>query len=243
MFSTLSGTAWIGVGLIAAATIAGAVLGRWSSRYAGASLAAVGGVLLAVVLGDLVPDIAHDVGGSGPAPWIAMGIGVVSFAATGVVVRRGCACGSPASGGVTAAAAIGVHRALEGSALAVTASIAIVAALVLHAGSEGFALASLLRSQERRRAVIWLLVACASPALGALALGAMRLPDQATPLVTAAVAGALARSAIAACRLAMNDDAAPASAATGQPRRAIAITTVTAAVIAGTLMGLGMVSA
>ena len=123
MLSALSGTEWIGAGLIAAATIIGALMGRWSARYSAVSLAAVAGLLLVVVFGDLIPDIAEDLRGSGPGWWIAAALaGCASFAAAGVVLRRGCACGARAGGGA-AALAIGVHRALEGSALAVTTSI------------------------------------------------------------------------------------------------------------------------
>ncbi len=205
----LTHAAWMGAALIAAATIAGALAGRWSARYAAASLVAVAGLLLLVVFGDLIPDIAHDVGGFGSGSLIAAVAGCASFAAAGLVLRRGCTCGSRAGGGAAAALAIGVHRALEGSTLAVTASVPVIAALVLHAGSEGFALAPLFGSEQRRRTATWLLVACLSPVIGAAALGAVQVPDSATPVLTAIVAGVLARSAVEAGRLAMADQVAP----------------------------------
>ncbi|HEY2176477.1 MAG TPA: hypothetical protein VGH85_21925 [Mycobacteriales bacterium] len=210
MLSALSGTEWIGAGLIAAATIVGALMGRWSARYSAISLAAVAGLLLVVVFGDLIPDIADDLRGSGPGWWIAAALaGCASFAAAGVVLRRGCACGARAGGGA-AALAIGVHRALEGSALAVTTSIPVIAALVLHAGSEGFAIAPLFGVEQRRRTATWLLVACVSPVVGAAVLGALHVPESATPILTALVAGVLARSAVEAGRLAMADEVVPA---------------------------------
>jgi hypothetical protein len=54
-----------------------------------------------------------------------------------------------------ASVAIGLHRGLEGSALAAAASIPVVAALVVHAAGEGFALASLLRAGRRTTAGCW----------------------------------------------------------------------------------------
>ncbi len=210
MVLSLTGAEWFGAGLIAAATVTGAVVGRWSARYSAASLAVVAGLLLVVVFGDLIPDISGDVGGFGAGWLIAAAAGCVSFAAAGVVLRRGCACGAPEGGGAAAALAIGLHRALEGSALAVTTSIPVIAALVLHAGSEGFALTPLFGAGQRRRTVSWLLVACVSPVLGAAVLGAVRVPESATPILTALVAGVLARSAVEAGRLAMADQVVPA---------------------------------
>lgn len=220
-----------GVSLVAGATTAGALAGRWSARYSAVSLAAVAGLLLAVVLGDLVPDIARDAGDIGI--WIPAAAGLAGFWLAGFAMRWGCACGSPPAGGVAAAAAIGVHRAVEGSALALTTAVPLVAALVLHASSEGYALAALLRSASRQRVVALLVVACAGPAVGAGTIGAIDLPAQAYPVVTALVAGALARSAVAAYRLAGADAAA----------RARAVTTLVAACGAAALLGLGQAPA
>lgn len=209
ILSALTGTEWVGAGLIAAATITGALMGRWSARYSAVSLAAVAGLLLVVVFGDLIPDIADDLGGFGPGWGIAAVAGCASFAAAGFVLRRGCVCGAPAGGGA-AALAIGVHRALEGSALAVTTSVPVIAALVLHAGSEGFAIAPLFGVEQRRRTATWLLVACVSPVVGAAVLGAVHVPENAGPILTALVAGVLARSAVEAGRLAISDQVVPA---------------------------------
>lgn len=226
MIASLAGAA-----LVAAATIGGAVAGRWSARFSSASLAAVAGLLLAVVLGDLVPDIARDAGDIGV--WLAAAAGVAGFGLAGFALRWGCACEAPPAGGVAAAAAIGVHRALEGSALAITTSVWLIAALVLHAGSEGYALATLTRSAPRARGATLLLIACASPLVGAVALRTIGLPDQAGSIVTAVVAGALARSALAAHRLAVARGAVQART----------VTTLTAACVAATLFGLSVASA
>jgi ZIP family zinc transporter len=72
-----------------------------------------------------------------------------SFALSGLVARKGCACGSGRhhACGAGAAAALAVHRFLEGSALALAASVIVAAALALHALAEGLAVGALLDCQ------------------------------------------------------------------------------------------------
>jgi zinc transporter ZupT len=203
----------VGAALVAASTVGGALLSRLSSRRPVASSAAVSVVLLAVVLGDLVPDVWRDLAESGTPWWPAVLAGVVGFGLTGALVRRGCACvpradeqpqigGAEVAGGTASAVAIGVHRALEGAVLALVASVPVIAALVVHAAGEGFALGALLGRASRGRAAAWLLIACLSPLVGAIAAAPARLPETVTPVVTALVAGALLRSAVLALRLA-----------------------------------------
>lgn len=199
---TLDG--WLGMALIAAATLFGADLGRRSPRGSAVPLAASCGALIAVVAADLGPDVAGDVRETGvgwPAVLLA---GALGFAVSGVLMKRGCPCEPGLAGGAGTAAALGVHRALEGSALAVAASAPLVLALVVHAASEGFALTALLGAERRRRraAALWLTVACAAPAFGMIVVGSLGLPDAAHPLLTAAVAGVLARTALSAYRIA-----------------------------------------
>ena len=69
-----------------------------------------------------------------------------------------------------------------------TGSVAVIAALVIHAASEGFAMAALLRDERRGKAAALLAAACLSPAAGAIAASQVRLPAQAAPIVTALVA-------------------------------------------------------
>jgi ZIP family zinc transporter len=107
----------------------------------------------------------------------------------------------PASG-LAAAVALVVHRALEGAALAVAGSAAVIAALVAHAGSEGFALTTLLAGERRGRAAWLLAITCLSPACGVALLAWVHLPARAVPVLTSAVAGVLLRAAIAAWQLA-----------------------------------------
>ena len=199
--------------LVAASTIGGVLLSRLSSRRPVVSSVAVSVVLLAVVLGDLVPDVWQDLAESGTPWWVAVLAAATGFGATAALVRRGCACvprpdersqvaGAEVAGGAATAVAIGVHRALEGAVLAVATSVPVVAALVVHAAGEGFALGALLGRAKRGQAATWLLVACLSPLVGVIVATPARLPETVSPIVTSLVAGALLRSAVLALRLA-----------------------------------------
>jgi ZIP family zinc transporter len=235
----LTGPAWVGVALVAAATVVGALLARRAATRPVAANAAAAGVLLAVVLGDLVPDIWHDLPDVGLPWWAAPAAGAAGVLAASALVRRGCACepggtGTPPAGTGGALAgclAIAAHRALEGSTLAVAASIPLIAALVVHAAVEGFVLAGLPGAgRADRRVVLWLAVACASPAVGAAALGAVDLPDSAHVLVTSALAGVLLRAALGAY------PTAALRTGTRHTARPLATATLTAAVLAGALL-------
>jgi hypothetical protein len=202
----------VGAALVAASTVGGVLLSRWAARRPVASSLAVS-LVLVVVLGDLVPDVRGDLAESGTPWWTAVVAAVVGFAATGALVRTGCGCvprpgagpplaGSEVAGGAATAMAIGVHRALEGAVLALVTSLPVVAALVVHAAGEGFALGALLARSSRRSAAAWLLIACLSPLLGATLIGPLRLPETVTPLVTSFVVGTLSRIALLALGLA-----------------------------------------
>ena len=214
----------VGAALVAASTVGGVLLSRWSARRPVASSAAVSVVLLAVVLGDLVPDVWRDLAESDTPWWAAALISAVGFGATGALVRRGCGCvprpderpqlgAAEVAGGTATAVAIGVHRALEGAVLALVTSVPVVAALVVHAAGEGFALGALLGRASRGRAAAWVLIACLSPVIGAIATGPVRLPVTVIPLVTSLVVGTLLRIALLALRLAATRQQAARAAA------------------------------
>jgi len=114
----------------------------------------------------------------------------------------GGAWATASGGGGAAAVALAAHRLLEGAAVALTGSAAVIVALAVHAAGEGFALAGLLRGERRSSVVPLLVFACLSPAAGAVALGQIRLPDRASAVLTAVVAGAMSRAAVDAWRLA-----------------------------------------
>src|SRR5262249_36625651 len=163
----LTTAALASVTLIATATLAGAWLGRRSHRLPRLSLACAAVLLLAVIVADLLPDIWNHLSATGSPWWPAAGALGAGFLATDGLVRRGCACGTGPAGGRATAAALGLHRAIEGAALAVAGSVAVIAALVVHAASEGLALTALLRGERRGTAATLLAITCLSPAAGA----------------------------------------------------------------------------
>jgi zinc transporter ZupT len=245
---TLHTTVLAGVVLIAGATLAGAWISSRTGRMPSAALRIAGVLLIAVVLGDLLPDIGHDLPGSRVPWWGAAGAAVAGFAIAGVLARHGCACASkpadragptgptgPGQAGSRCArtgtgtgwgatAALAVHRTLEGAAVSLAGSAAVIAALVVHAAAEGFALAALLRAGRQRLAPL-LLVACVSPVAGAFGVSLIGVPAAVSVLLTCVIAGVLTRSALTAWRAARSR---PAHAAerphTAQsPRRTMSI--------------------
>lgn len=190
-----------GVVLIAAATLAGALLGRRFARLRTISLTSAAVALITVVAADLVPDIWNDLRETGLPWWIAAAGLAAGLGVTHAAVRRGCACGRGAgapAGGRATAVALGVHRALEGAALVIAGSAAVIVALVAHAASEGFALTALLRGERKAVAVALLGITCLSPAAGAVVLSLVHLPESVAPVLTSVVAGVLLRAALAA---------------------------------------------
>lgn len=191
-----SGLILAGVGLVAAATVAGA----WTARRYGRreiSMAAAAGVLLIIAAVHLLPDAwagardAHIWPGLVPLGMAG------AFAAAGLGARVGCACQEQKtniSGGVTAAA-LAAHRFLEGSAVALAGSAVIAAALAVHAFAEGLAMAALLGDQPRRRVIGWLAVMSISPAVGAAVTSAVEVPAAAEPVLLALAAGILTQAA------------------------------------------------
>lgn len=198
---TLTAADLAGVSMIAGATLAGAWLGRRFARLRTIALALAATALVTVVAADLLPDVWGDLRATGLAWWIAAAALVAGLAGTDVIVRRGCACGPGPAGGRATAAALGLHRALEGAALAIAGSAAVIVALVLHAASEGFALTTLLAGERRARAAALLAVTCLSPVAGVAVLALVRLPEPAAPVMTSVVAGVLLRAALAAWQL------------------------------------------
>ena len=194
-----------GAGLIAAATVAGALL---ASRRRGDKeiwCAAAAGALLVIAGLHLLPDAwggAYAVRLWPPlVPIAAMG----AFTATGVAARTGCGCRPHTEqvGGAGAAAALALHRFLEGSAVALAASAAVTVALAVHAFAEGLAVGALLGAQPRRVAG-WLAARSVSPILGAVAAGAFPVPQAAEPVLLALAAGVVAQAAWVSLRAAFH---------------------------------------
>lgn len=157
-------------------------------------LGAAAGSPLVIAGLHLLPDALAG-GPRGPDLGASRSLGPLALA--GLVAHKGCACGSGRhhACGTGAVAALAVHRFLEGSALALAASVIVAAALAVHALAEGLAVGALLDCQPRRRVAGWLAVMCLSPAAGAVAAGAYPIPAAAGPVLLALAAGVLGQAA------------------------------------------------
>jgi zinc transporter ZupT len=194
-----------GAGLIAAATVAGAWLAcrRRGSREIW--FAAAAGALLVIAGLHLLPDAwggAYAVRIWPPlVPMAATG----AFTAAGPAARTGCGCRphTEQAGGAGTAAALAIHRFLEGSAAALAASAAVAVALAVHAFAEGLAVGALLGARPRRVAG-WLAAMSVSPILGAVAAGAFPVPQATEPVLLALAAGVIAQAAWVSLRAAFH---------------------------------------
>jgi zinc transporter ZupT len=184
-----------GLGLVAVATVLGALLAhrRGGPREVWFGVAA--GALLVIALAHLLPDAWSAANDARLPWWLVPQVAVASFAISTAVGRAGCACPADEehAGGTASAAALAAHRFLEGAALALAGVITAVA-LAVHALAEGLAVGTLLRTRPRRM-LGWLAVMCIGPVSGAVAADAIPPLDIATPLLYAVAAGVLAHAA------------------------------------------------
>lgn len=205
--------------MMAAATVLGAWLALRRRGRQQIWLAAAAGVLLVIAGLHLLPDAWMASRAARLWPLAVPAACLASFAATGLVARNGCACGSSLDRlrGAGGAAALALHRFLEGAALALTGSLVVASALAVHALAEGVAVGALLGTQSRRRLTGWLTVMCVSPVAGVAAVSSFPLPPAADPLLLALAAGVLAQvarlSLTAAFRARTGRSAAPRAAA------------------------------
>lgn len=219
-----AGGAWAAVLLVSASTLAGAWLARRNSAKVTVWLAIASSMMLVTALADLLPDAWSDAVESGVPLW-GVGLAVVfGFLVITYFTRKGCVCpainrphiarhapgrhrrvreavGAALFGGMGTAAALTTHRAIEGATLALTASVVVVLALMVHSASEGLALAALLGLAKQRLAP-WLVVSCASPAVGVVIAKVSPLPGKAVPILLGMVTGVLLRTAIVGLKLA-----------------------------------------
>ncbi len=160
-------------------------------------LGAAAGALLVIAGLHLLPDAWSAARAARLWPLAVPAAALASFAVTGLVARRGCSCASGPHymGGAASAGALAAHRFLEGTALALTASLTVTVALAVHAMAEGLAVGALLGGQSRRRVAGWLAAMCLSPLAGAVAASASPLPAAAGPVLMAFAAGVLAQAA------------------------------------------------
>lgn len=190
----------VGTGVMAVATLAGAWLAYRRNEHRQMWFGAAAGALLVIALMHLLPDAWHGAGDAGLPAWLVPVVAVASFVVTLLVSRVGCTCQADEehASGVGSAAALGLHRFLEGAALALSGFVTAVA-LAAHAFGEGMSVAALLRGQRRRLAA-WLVVMCVGPAVGAAAADAIPALDVAEPLLLAVAVGVLAQAAIISLR-------------------------------------------
>ncbi|MCT9930400.1 ZIP family metal transporter [Planotetraspora sp. A-T 1434] len=210
--------------LVCISTLVGAFLARRSSKRMSLWLAIASAMILVTALVDLAPDAWDEAAEAGVPPWaLALSAGF-GFLVITYFTRRGCACpedeppraalhapglhrrlkqGMDAAvfGGMGTAAALTLHRAIEGAALALTASVVVIIALIVHSASEGLALAVLL-DIAKQRLTPWLVVACLSPTVGVVTATLSPLPDRLVPILLAMVMGVLCRTAIVGMKLA-----------------------------------------
>ena len=216
--------------LMAVATVLGALLALRRPGRHEAWLGAAAGALLVIAGLHLLPDAWSAARAARLWPLAVPAAALASFAVTGLVARWGCSCASGRHhiGGAGTAAALAVHRFLEGSALALTASVTITVALAVHGLAEGLAVGALLGSRSRRRLAGWLAAMCLSPVAGAAAISAYQLPAAAEPVLLALAGGVLTQAARISLGAAMPRAAAGRRMATRTAAALLAAAAVTA---------------
>ena len=123
-----------GAGLLAAATVAGAWLARRRPGQQQIWLGAAAGALPVIAALHVLPDGWSQARAAGIWPWAVPLAAAGAFLLTGLAARVGCTCGRiPARrGGTGAAAALAIHRFLEG-----IDALASALALIRHQGGNG----------------------------------------------------------------------------------------------------------
>ncbi|MGW0198081.1 hypothetical protein [Nonomuraea sp. NPDC003201] len=212
-------TTWVAVVLVALSTLAGAHLARRNSAKISIWLAIASALMLITALVDLLPDAWQEADATGVPIWVVGLAGLFGFAVITFFTRKGCghsheagaaaggrhapglhrrvkeAVSAAVYGGVGTAAALSLHRMIEGATLALVSSAVVVAALVIHSASEGLALTALL-DLARKPAVPWLALSCLAPAAGVVLATVAPLPAQSVPILLGMVTGVLLRTAV-----------------------------------------------
>ncbi|MGW4959082.1 hypothetical protein ACWEPL_17800 [Nonomuraea sp. NPDC004186] len=212
-------TTWVAVVLVALSTLAGAHLARRNSAKISIWLAIASALMLITALVDLLPDAWQEADATGVPIWVVGLAGLFGFAVITFFTRKGCghshdsgaaaggrhapglhrrvkeAVSAAVYGGVGTAAALSLHRMIEGATLALVSSAVVVAALVIHSASEGLALTALL-DLARKPAVPWLTLSCLAPAAGVVLATVAPLPAQSVPILLGMVTGVLLRTAV-----------------------------------------------
>ncbi len=211
---------WVAVGCIAVATAAAAAVARKACAQAGLLLLTASALMLSTVLLDLAPAAWHETVLLGLPAWLPATVAVATYGVVGLCTRgegrtrrrarpghapgrhrRLTETAGVVSAGLGAAAALGVHRVMEGTTLALILSVPVFLALLVVSVGNGMALGVMLRDSGRGP-LPWLALACLGPAFGVL-IGVLRpLPLVLLPSALAVVAGIVVRHAVVGLRLA-----------------------------------------
>lgn len=186
-----------GAVMIGLATLAGAGLARRHAARRELCFGAAAGALLVIAGVHLLPDAWSAAARAGTPVWAVPAVAASSFGLTGLAARAGCTCQAEreAAGGAGTAGALAMHRLLEGAALALSSTVAVAIALIVHALAEGLAAGTLLNAASRRRAAWWLAAMCASPIVGAAITEIRPFPARVEPVLLAVAAGVLGQAA------------------------------------------------
>lgn len=185
--------------LIVLCTLAGV----WSARRMRGDrlpLALASAALFSVLVSDVVPTALLQGRDQGWPPAVAGSVVIAGVGAGFVLMRhagRGCLCDPARVTGAGTALALSAHRLLEGVAVTLGGSPGVLAAVAVHAGSEGVALGGLLR-RSRHRLWGYVAVACVSPFAGAVLATRLAPPPWVGPIMLAVIAGVLLRVALTA---------------------------------------------
>ncbi|MFC4013663.1 hypothetical protein ACFOY2_40985 [Nonomuraea purpurea] len=212
-------TTWAAVVLVALSTLAGAHLARRKSATISIWLAVASALMLITALVDLLPDAWREAEATRVPLWVVGLAGLFGFAVITFFTRKGCghshdhgatsggrhapglhrrvkqAVSAAVYGGVGTAAALSLHRMIEGATLALAASAVVVAALVIHSASEGLALTAML-DLARKPASPWLTLSCLAPVAGVVLATVAPLPAQSVPILLGMITGVLLRTAV-----------------------------------------------
>ncbi|WP_283133288.1 hypothetical protein [Rhizohabitans arisaemae] len=225
---SVPGGAWSATLLICLSTLAGAWLARRDSARVATWLAIASAIMLTVAVADLLPHAWMDAVEAGVPIWLVAIAAVTGFLVLSYFTRDGCGDENPGGrrvgehapgrhrrlrkvlgaalfGGAGTAIALTAHRAIEGATVALSLSVVMTIALVIHSAGEGLALTALL-TVAKQRVSPWLATACLSPAVGALVATVAPIPAGAVPILLGVVGGVLLRTAMVGIKLAAHGE-------------------------------------
>jgi ZIP family zinc transporter len=209
-------------GVVFVAKLAGGTIAVRRPRSVPVLSILTGGVLLAAVFLQLLPEAVQRAGQvhlPAAAPVAAALLGATLFTSVDGVLalpRRSSQPNRQRAPGIAGASGFVGHGWLEGATIGVglqlgtTAGLLAALAVAAHHLCEGLALVCYLfqRGRPRRRVVTWLVLAALAPVAGALAGSAVVLPDRLVPLALGLFSGVFAFAAMSVVLRGSNERAA-----------------------------------